>query len=95
MKTAEFIDEFAEKGALATKKQAKELMELFWDIIVTKVKKGDEVVFPYGKFVLIKKAKREGRNPMTGAVVQIPAKTLPKFKPNKRFKEEVLGTAKK
>jgi len=90
MKKAEFVEKFAEQANMP-KKQALEYVDLFWDIIVKAVKKGDEVVFNYGKFVLIKKPAREGRNPMTGETVKIPAKIVPKFRPNKRFKEEVVA----
>ena len=90
MKQKEFIDILAEKFDLQ-KKQAGEIVDTFWDVIVTTIKKGDEVVFGYGKFVLKKKPAREARNPITGATVQVPAKIVPQFKPNKKFKDEVSG----
>ena len=90
MKHKEFVEKKAEVHGW-TKKQAAEIVDKFWEIIVEAVKKGDEVVTPYGKFVLVKKEAREGRNPITGATVKIPAKIVPKFRPNKAFKELVAG----
>ena len=90
MKQKEFIEIVAEKHGLQ-KKQATEIVEHFWDVILTTIKKGDEVAFTYGKFVLKNKPAREARNPMTGAMVKVPAKIVPQFKPNKKFKDEMLG----
>jgi len=95
MKQSEFIDAFAE-DIQKTKKEAKETIEKFIALIARIVKKGDEVALPdLGKFLLKKSAAREGRNPMTGAVVKIPASVKVKFRPSKKFKEAILGPAKK
>jgi DNA-binding protein HU-beta len=41
---------------------------------------GNEVKLTgFGKFSVSQRAAREGRNPQTGATLQIPAKTVPKF----------------
>ena len=100
MKKAEFIEKFAEATGFP-KKQAIEVLGKFWEIVVASVQKNDEVPFDYGKFVLKNKPAqpaKEGINPATGDKIQIaakPAKVVPQFKPNKRFKEEVLPPAKK
>ena len=86
MKKAEFASLLAEKCNLQ-KKQAIEIMDAFWELTLDAMKKGDEVVFEYGKFVLKKKAARQGINPKTKEPVQIPAKIVPQFKPNKKFKD--------
>ena len=90
MKRNEFIDILAEKFNM-TKKQVAEFIDVYWETILTAVKKGDEVVFEYGKFVLKKKPEHDGRNPLTGATVHIAAKTVPAFKPSKKFKESVMA----
>ena len=100
MKKAEFIEKFAEATGLP-KKTAVEIVGKFWEIIIHSVKKGDEVPFDFGKFVLKTKPAtpaKDGINPATGEKIKIaakPARVVPQFKPNKRFKEEVLPTAKK
>ena len=95
MKQSEFIEKFSE-DIQKTKKETKEIIDKFIALIQRTVKSGDEVVLPeLGKFLLKKSPAREGRNPMTGATVKIPAKITPKFRPSKKFKEAILGAAPK
>ena len=44
-----------------------------------------------GKLVLVNRAARVGRNPATGATIQIPAKRVVKFRIAKQAKEAILG----
>lgn len=44
-----------------------------------------------GKLVLVERKARIGRNPATGEQIQIPAKTVLKFRVAKAAKEAVLG----
>jgi DNA-binding protein HU-beta len=44
-----------------------------------------------GKLVLVDRKARMGRNPATGEQIQIPAKTVLKFRVAKAAKEAVLG----
>ena len=44
-----------------------------------------------GKLVLVNRAARVGRNPATGATIQIPAKRVVKFRVAKQAKEAILG----
>ena len=44
-----------------------------------------------GKLVLVQRKARLGRNPKTGETIQIPAKTVVKFRIAKACKEAVLG----
>jgi len=94
MKQAEFIQALSEKID-QNKKDTKAFIDAFIELIVTTVKSGDEVALPdLGKFLIKKSPAREGRNPMTGETVKIPAKTTPKFRPSKKFKEALLGAKK-
>ncbi len=43
-----------------------------------------------GKLVKVARAARQGRNPATGATIQIPAKTVVKFRVAKACKEAIL-----
>jgi DNA-binding protein HU-beta len=47
-----------------------------------------------GKLVLVQRKARIGRNPATGEQIQIPAKTVVKFRVAKAAKEAVLGLKK-
>ena len=44
-----------------------------------------------GKLVLVERKARIGRNPATGEQIQIPAKTVVKFRVAKAAKEAILG----
>jgi DNA-binding protein HU-beta len=93
MKKQEFVEVLA-KQLDQTIKSTNEVVDAFWECIGKCLKKDDEIVFPYGKFVAKKKPAREGRNPITGATVKVPAKTVPQFRPAKKFKDEFVAGAK-
>lgn len=46
-----------------------------------------------GKLVLVNRKARTGRNPATGATIQIPAKTVVKFRVAKACKDAVISQA--
>ena len=101
MKQTEFIQELSE-AMDKSKKDTKEFIDAFITLIQKTVKKGDDIMLPeLGKFLLKKvpaKPKREGRNPLTGETVMLPAKPAsakPAFRPSKKFKEAITGPAKK
>ncbi len=73
-----------------TKADAERAVEAFVDAIVSALKSGDEVAIPgLGKFVVTKRAARQGRNPATGESITIPAANVPKFKAAKALKDAV------
>lgn len=75
---------------LETKKQSETAVDAVFDTIIKTLAKGEEVaVAGFGTFKIAKRAARMGVNPKTGAKIQIGAKTLPKFKAGKGFKEAV------
>ncbi len=59
---------------------------------ITKVlKKGDKLSLTgFGTFCVSKRKARKGRNPQTGAELNIKACTLPKFKAGKELKKAVM-----
>ncbi len=44
----------------------------------------------FGTFYVTERPARKGRNPKTGAPIDIPATAVPKFKPGKALKEAVV-----
>ena len=71
-----------------TKKDADQFVNTLLDTVKKAVKKGDDVsLVGFGTFTKIKRAARMGVNPATGERIKIKAKTLPKFKPGKAWKE--------
>ena len=71
-----------------TKKDADAFIGALLDTIKKTVKKGDDVsLIGFGSFTKTKRAARMGINPATGEKIKIKAKTVPKFKPGKAWKE--------
>ena len=74
------------------KNQSVEITETLLEIIKSSLASGEDVlVAGFGKFCLKEKAARKGRNPATGETIQIPAKTVVKFRVAKACKEAVLN----
>ena len=79
MTKAELIDAVA-KEAGVTKADAERTVGAFFDTVVESARKGDKVAWPgFGSFSTSKSTARTGRNPQTGAEVQIAASTRMKF----------------
>jgi nucleoid DNA-binding protein len=93
MNKAELIDTLSEKLTLS-KADAGRTLDAVLDTIVNTVKRGDEVAITgFGSFKGKHRAARTGRNPKTGAEIQIAAVTVPGFKPGKAFKDAVASAA--
>lgn len=89
MNKTQMVDQIASKTGL-TKKAVSDVLEAFMDAAMSTVKKGDSVTFTgFGTFKPSKRQARTGRNPQTGASINIPARTVPVFKAGKAFKEMV------
>lgn len=84
-------------GMLAEKSgMSKKDVGTMWDLIVEtayrEAKTAGEFTLPgLGKLVKKNRAARQGRNPATGATIQIPAKTVVKFRVAKAAKDSILG----
>lgn len=73
-----------------TKADAERAVDTVISTIVDALKAGGELsIAGFGTFVAKKRAARTARNPKTGEPVQVPATTVPKFKPAKNLKEVV------
>jgi len=89
MNKADLVSKVAGKTGL-TKKAAQDAMESMMEAVMTSVSKGDSVTLTgFGTFKASKRAARNGRNPQSGQVIKIPARTVPVFRPGKEFKEMV------
>ncbi len=74
-----------------SKKDAGEKWEAFVTTALKDVRQDGEFNLPgLGKLVKKSRAARQGRNPLTGATIQIPAKTVVKFRVAKSAKDSVL-----
>lgn len=89
MTRTELIDAIAQE-AEADKRQAKAFLEGFTRIVENEMRKeGDVPLAGLGKFKVVKRKARVGRNPATGEAIQIPAKTVVKFAVAKALKDLV------
>ncbi len=74
-----------------SKKEATEKWEAFVEVALREVRTNGEFPLPgLGKLVRKERAARMGRNPMTGESIQIPAKTVVKFRVAKAAKDALL-----
>ena len=89
MNKTELIAAIAEKAGL-TKKDAERALNATIDAITESLVKGDKVqVAGLGSFEVKNREARTGRNPQTGATIQIAATKLPAFKAAKALKDAV------
>jgi DNA-binding protein HU-beta len=73
-----------------TKSDSNKAVDAVLDIITSTLKKGSEVrLAGFGTFRVSKRAARVGRNPQTGAAINIPASKQPKFSSGKSLKDAV------
>lgn len=85
----EIINSLAETSGLK-KAEVKGLFDAVAALAAAEVKKNGEFTVPgFGKLVKATRKAREGRNPATGAVIKIPAKTTVKFRLGKAIKDAV------
>ena len=89
MNKSELIAKIAEKAELS-KKDAEKALNAFVDGVTEALVAGDKVVLVgFGSFETKKRAARKGKNPQTGAIIDIPASTVPSFKVGKALKDAV------
>ena len=89
MNKAELITSMAEKSKL-TKKDAELALKALIESVEESLEKGEKVqLVGFGTFEVRERAAREGRNPRTKEVINIPATTVPVFKAGKEFKDKV------
>ena len=95
MSQSEVLNHFAERFDLK-RARVKEIFDELADLAAREVKRSEEFVLPgFGKLVLVKRQAREGRNPQTGEMIKIPAKTALKFRLSKGMKDTVAPSKKK
>lgn len=89
MNKTELIAQIADKAELS-KKDAEKALNAFIESVTEGLKKGEKVVLVgFGSFETKKRAARKGKNPQTGAIIDIPAATVPSFKVGKGLKDAV------
>ena len=90
MGKSELFTHFAERFDLK-RTQAREFFEELQKLSESELKRSGEFVIPgMVKLVVQNRKARTGRNPATGAAIQIPAKTVVKARIAKQLKDSVL-----
>lgn len=89
MNKSELIDAIA-AAADISKADAGRALDATIDTVTGALKEGDSVsLVGFGTFTVKTRAAREGRNPQTGATIQIKEARVPGFKAGKALKDAV------
>ncbi|MEM9487640.1 MAG: HU family DNA-binding protein [Myxococcota bacterium] len=84
---SDFLTDVAARAGVS-KAEAETIVTAFLETIVAKAKEGAKVSWPgFGSFAMAERAARVGRNPQTGAEIQIPASKAMKFTAAKALKD--------
>lgn len=87
MNKGELVAKIAE-GADISKASAGRVLDSITDAITTELASGGEVALVgFGTYKVSERAARTGRNPQTGAEIQIAAAKVPSFKAGKALKD--------
>ena len=77
-----------------SKKESRELVQTFFDVISDFLEKGEDVkLSSFGNFVLRDKGGRPGRNPKTGEEIPISPRRVVTFKPGQKLRVRVASYA--
>ena len=94
MNQSELIAKVASDAGVS-QAEAGRLIDATFSAITASLAKGEEVrLSSLGIFDVADRAAREGRNPATGAAIQIAATKAVRFRPSKGLKDTVAGAKK-
>ena len=89
MNKTELVSVVSEKTEFS-KKESAQIVDALFASIEEALAKGEKVqLIGFGTFEVRERADRKGRNPQTGAEIEIPASKVPAFKPGKALKDAV------
>ncbi len=90
---ADFAERLFEELGL-NKREAKEMVELFFEEVKNSLETGEQVKLSgFGKFELRDKNSRPGRNPKTGEEIPITARRVVTFRSGQKLKARVEAYA--
>jgi integration host factor subunit beta len=89
MTKADLVEKVTDLGDL-TRRDGEVIVETLFDSVIGALKTGDKIeIRGFGSFRTRQRNARVGRNPKTGARVDVPAKRVPFFKPSKELRDLV------
>jgi DNA-binding protein HU-beta len=87
MNKGEFVTFVSEKHK-CSKTEAEKVIDMFTSSVIGAISKGKDIsLVGFGSFSVSKVAARPGRNPRTGATIQIASYNQPKFKVGQKLKD--------
>jgi len=91
MNKSELIEAVAERAELS-KAAVNKAIDALTEVITSVISAGNPVaLIGFGTFKSVNRAARTGKNPKTGAVLKIAAKSVPKFSAGAGLKAAVAG----
>lgn len=89
MNKNELVSAVADEARIS-KGDAQSAVDAVFSVITRELKKGGDVrLVGFGNFAVSRREASTGRNPQTGAQVEIPARNVPKFSAGKGLKDAV------
>ena len=89
MTKADLVEKVTALGDL-TRRDGEVIVETIFNSVIGALQGGDKIeIRGFGSFRIRQRNPRIGRNPKTGARVEVPAKKVPYFKPSKEIKRFV------
>ncbi|MGL5022355.1 MAG: HU family DNA-binding protein [Cetobacterium sp.] len=90
MTKKEFAKVLFEKGIFSSKAEAERKFDTVLETVEETLKAGEEINFiGWGKFEVVERPARTGRNPKTGEEIKIEAKKTIKFKAGKTLLDKI------
>ena len=86
MTKAYLVEEVTQLGDL-TRRDGEMIVDTIFDSVIHALRSGE--IRGFGSFRIRHRKPRTGRNPKTGAKVDVPAKRVPYFKPSKELRDLV------
>ena len=87
MNKADLIDHIAKQADLSKAAATRALEAMISGVTGTLKKSGSVSIVGFGTFAVTNRKARTGRNPRTGAVINIKGAKVPKFRPGKGLKD--------
>src|SRR5215469_7231182 len=88
---ADLIEE-VERVTELKRSESETIVETIFESIIDALQKGEKIeIRGFGSFRTRQRRGRVGRNPKTGAKVEVPPKRIPFFKPSKELKDFING----
>ena len=89
MNKNDLVNQVSDNTGLSKSDSAKAVDSVLDTITDTLKSGGDVRLVGFGTFLVSKRRATTGRNPQTGAAINIPAANVPKFRPGKSLKESL------